>query len=240
MAHESSSPEEKFAKTYSGMYVKVNDRFLQDMIIEAYNKSTDDFLKKYTSKNIIGRVIGWKKYGWIAIEPVKKLTHENDVFETTCVFHHVVDFDFGPVVPSCYLINHNYLEIEKSKPVKTFPHICKLCSSPAKNIGKFTLCSNVYCKSKRTLLKGIGPFPKVVKPKSNVDSENYVICSECSSRVGMVNREFHGKTLAESSLFASMCRNKHYLVVDWKDKQKLQTYDGRHYIYSNGTFQHLI
>jgi hypothetical protein len=83
-----------------------------------------------------------------------------------------------------YTINELEL-IEELKPVKPYPHICKVCSSPARKCESITLCSNLHCRSRKKVSKKYKTEPII--HGSSPDYPLKVKCPICKCNVNQVN-----------------------------------------------------
>jgi hypothetical protein len=80
-----------------------------------------------------------------------------------------------------YVIPADLTLVEKIKPIKLYPNICKTCKLPARIINKLVFCSNTRCKSRKKI-------NKLYKPTSIIfgdtrESPIIVRCLKCKGDV---------------------------------------------------------
>lgn len=101
-----------------------------------------------------------------------------------------------------WAVDLKYIELINDKPVVIYPHICKICKSPARITSNFIICSNVKCKSRLSLK---------VLTKSVKKIGQHIKCPTCKKYAC----ELYSDVVLH--MFKAVCKNKHrwtHLVKD--------------------------
>jgi hypothetical protein len=127
-------------------------------------------------------------------------------------------------------IRHCIPVLKPIKPVVAYPHICKVCKSPARKIGKKTLCSNDKCKSWKAVRQEAAIIAKLHKDP-NINNDGFVICHECKSFA----RTCITKSAITPFFYINKCMNGHRWECEWRAGYKMKRIDS-HGIISIATY----
>lgn len=219
---EYNETAQKFAANYCNKYVKV----AIDACPGAMWLHGEDQL---------ARVIGYCNVPYSSKIIVVEFESNFGISVNNCVMK---DYVFNSESRSGYVWIVNLCDIEivesTNKCVKItipYPHRCKKCNSPARNIGLATLCSNVRCKDLKSLIKKLKiNVPKFIKSKY-LDTENYIICPDCICRaMGHITNYDRAGTLPSEQIL--VCPNNHRWNYKVLSGHKLRYYTNT-YIYNS-------
>lgn len=183
----------EFAERYVGCTISFGKNY--------YYRDNDGTI--CTSNGEVGRCVGYGMYqGDISVlieanETAKKLWTPDVIDSYTTI---VLSKNNGHLM--FFNVNTLLCPKEPKINIKPYPHICKLCSAPARKCIGFILCSNLQCKSKK---QRNNVLPKH-KKESTTSGDNIIRCKIC---YGVAITAKLLRRINLSSLQQASCSNGH-------------------------------
>jgi hypothetical protein len=178
----------EFATLYSGRKIKWTEEGAREMYVTRLTKTLWDHNKP------IGVAIGHTING-VAYSPTLEFSgiwekiHESyygifhDSYSSFKATHEI-----GKTV-NYYRISPLYRLVIPEIKINPYPHVCKKCHSPARKGSNVIFCSNVKCKSRKTVVQRYRVSMGLGK---TADDPIVVKCLRCDVKAGSVWHDGHG------------------------------------------------